>query len=129
MARFITTLKRIIPITQGDVIDDFIILNKQYDDELVTENFNIIFFINDDGTYGEIHGSFWGSREDFNNWITSTEVRESMLAKEQPRLNYMKDNIEIVRYLDWDDTGISIDFKSISEFVPTDFTLTEKTEF
>jgi hypothetical protein len=129
MSRFIATLKRIIPITQGDVIDDFIKLNEEYQDELVMNSFHITHLINDDGTYGEIHGSFWDTSVDFNNWISSKEVRESMLSIEQPRLDFIKDKIEIIRYLDWDDSGITTDFKSISEFVTSNFTLKPKIDF
>jgi len=129
MSRFIATLKRIIPITQGDVIDDFIKLNEGYQDELVMNSFHITHLINDDGTYGEIHGSFCDTSVDFNNWISSKEVRESMLSIEQPRLDFIKDKIEIIRYLDWDDSGITTDFKSINEFVPSNFTLKQKFSF
>ena len=126
MSRFIVTLKRKIPITQGDVIDDFVKLNENYEIDLVNYNFNITFYINDDGTYGEIHGSFFETMVDFSDWISSEEVREARLPMEQPRLDYMKDKIEVVRYLDWDDTGITIDFKPISEFVLSDLVLTQR---
>lgn len=126
MSRFIVTLKRKIPITQGDVIDDFMKLNQNYDIDLVNYNFDMTFYINNDGTYGEIHGSFLEKIVDFSDWILIKEVREARLAMEQPRLDYMKDKIEVTRYLDWDDTGITIDFKPISEFVISDLILTQR---
>lgn len=129
MSRFIATFKRKISITQGDVIDDFLKLNEGYQNELVKQSFHLTHLINDDGTYGEIHGSFWETLVSFNDWISSKEIRESMLSIEQPRLDFMKDKIEILRYLDWDDTGITTEFKSVNEFVPSNFTLKQKLIF
>jgi hypothetical protein len=125
MSKFIITLKRKIIVTGGDVIDDFIKLNKQYEDELVFANFQMNLFISANGYYAEIHGDYIGS-SDFNEWYTSTEVRESMLSKEQSRLDYMKDKIDVIRYLDWDDTAITTDFTSLSEFIPSELVLTQR---
>jgi len=118
MSRFITTLTRKIPVTGGDVIFDFVFQNQYYHNPLVSENFDLEYFINDDGSYGEIHGTYTGTT-DFNEWILTEEVRTSMKYYEQPRLDFMKDKIEVTRYLDWDDTGISTDWKPYSEFTPT----------
>lgn len=125
MSKFIITVKRKIIVSGGDVIDDFIKLNKQYEDELVFANFQMNLFISADGNYAEIHGVYTGT-SDFNEWYTSTEVRASMLAKEQPRLDYMKDKIDVIRYLDWDDTAITTDFTSLSEFIPSELVLTQR---
>lgn len=125
MSKFIITLKRKIIVSGGDVIDDYIKLNKQYEDELIFANFQMNLFVSDDGYYAEIHGEYIGS-VDFNEWYTSTEVRASMLAKEQPRLDYMKDKMDVTRYLDWDDSALTTDFKSLSEFVPLELALTQR---
>jgi hypothetical protein len=125
MSKFIVTLKRKIFVSGGDVVDDYIKLNTRYEDELVFANFQLDLFISDDGNYAEIHGTYIGS-SDFNEWYTSAEVRESMLSKEQSRLDYMKDKIDIARYLDWDDTAVTTEFKSLSEFIPSDLVLTQR---
>lgn len=118
MSRFITTLTRKIPVTGGDVIDDFWFLDDDYVNTLTLSAFKLEFFINEDGSYGEIHGTYIGTT-DFNEWMLTEEVKSSMIMFEQPRLDFMKNNIEVVRYLDWDDTGISTDWKPYSEFTPT----------
>jgi len=118
MSKFIATLTRKIAVTGGDVIDDFVFHNQDYHNSLVSENFDLEYFINDNGSYGEIHGTYIGTT-DFNEWILTEEVRTSMMYYEQPRLDFMKDKIEVTRYLDWDDTGVSVDWKSYSEFTPS----------
>lgn len=126
MSRFIATLKRKIAITEGDVIDDFIKLDEKFENLLVFFNFNIKLFISDDGNYGEFHGDFRGTTEEFISWFSRTDVKESLVSTEQPRIDHIKDSIEITRYLGWDDTGITTDFKLIDDFVTSDLTLTEK---
>jgi hypothetical protein len=102
----------------GDVIETFFALNENYRNPLILENFAFEFYINDDGSYGEIHSTYTGSTV-FEEWISSAEVKSSMFNYEQPRLDFLKDKIEITRYLDWDDTGISTSWRPYSEFVPT----------
>lgn len=119
MSKFVVTLRKINPVTEGDVLDDFLFLNKtNYVNPLIPTNFYFEFFVNEEGNYGEIHGRYIGTTN-FNEWISTEEVRNSMSEYEQPRLEFMKNNIEVTRYLDWDDTGISNDWKPYSEFVPT----------
>jgi hypothetical protein len=118
MSKFIVTLRKKVSVSEGDVIDDFLYLNASYVNPLTLRNFDFRFFINNDGSYGEIHGNYIGS-SNFNEWILTEEVRNSMSTYEQPRLDFMKDSIEITRYLDWDDTGISTNWKLFSEFIST----------
>ena len=118
MSKFVVTLRKKFPISIGDAIETFFALNENYRNPLILDNFYFAFFINEDGSYGEIHAMYTGPLV-FGEWISSAEVRSSMFEYEQPRLDFMKDKIEITRYLDWDDSGISTDWKPFSEFIPT----------